>query len=104
MEQKVKKSWREASKLEWSSNINPQTETLSKDHINTGSLMRMADSLETIAKDKTNLERDVQYWKDSSKKNADKVMFLNNQMRGYKGRITTLLGQIARLNKELKSK
>ena len=61
--------------------------------------MRMADSLETIAKDKTNLERDVQYWKDSSKRKDKEITQLNNSMRGYKGRITNLLGQIARLNK-----
>jgi len=61
--------------------------------------MRMADSLETIAKDKTNLERDVQYWKESSKRNADDLVLLNNKIRGYKGRITSLLGEIARLNK-----
>ena len=91
----VKKSWREASKSNWASDA----DKLNSDQINSGSFMRMADSLETIAKDKTNLERDVQYWKDSSKRNAEQVELLNNKIRGYKGRITTLLGQIARLNK-----
>ena len=95
MDQKVKKSWREASRGNWQSD----KENLSHDHINSGSFMRMADSLETIAKDKTNLERDVQYWKESSKRNADDLVLLNNKIRGYKGRITSLLGEIARLNK-----
>jgi hypothetical protein len=99
MEQKVKRSWREASKGNWSSD----KEKIDHSHINSGSFMRMADSLETIAKDKTNLEREVQYWKDSSKRNAAQVELLNNKIRGYKGRITNLLGQIARLEKQLKS-
>ena len=91
----AKKSWREASKSNWASDH----DKLNSDQINSGSFMRMADSLETIAKDKTNLERDVQYWKDSSKRKDQEIAQLNNSMRGYKGRITTLLGQIARLNK-----
>ena len=95
MDQKVKKSWREASRGNWQSD----KENINHDHINSGSFMRMADSLETIARDKTNLERDVQYWKDSSKRKADEVTLLTNKIRGYKGRVTTLLGEIAKIKK-----
>jgi len=95
MDQKVKKSWREASRGNWQSD----KENISHDHINSGSFMRMADSLETIAKDRTNLERDVQYWKDSSKRKAEEVTLLTNKVRGYKGRITSLLGEIAKIKK-----
>jgi hypothetical protein len=99
----VKKSWREASKGGWVTTLDPATETLTNDQINSGSFMRIADSMEIIAKDKHRLEQDLQYWKESSKRKDGEISLLNNKIRGYKGRITTLMGEIARTGKLNKS-
>ena len=90
----VKRSWREASKGNYAPG---EGKNFTVENINSGSLQRMADSLETIAKDKTRLEQDAKYWKDSSQRKAAEIELLNNRIRGYKSRITTLMGKITRL-------
>ena len=90
----VKRSWREASKGNYSPG---EGRKFTAENINSGSLQRMADSLETIAKDKTRLEQDARYWKDSSKRKDEEIKLLNNKIRGFKSRITTLMGRITRL-------
>lgn len=96
MGEMVKKKWREESRKEWFSNTD-QAQEISHEALNSGSFMRMADSLESIAKDKTRLEQDAKYWKDSSKRKDEEIKLLNNKIRGFKSRITTLSGKIVKL-------
>jgi hypothetical protein len=90
----AKRSWREASKVDYTPR---EGESISAENINSGSFQRMADSLEMIAKDKTRLEKDAQYWKESSKKKDEEIILLTNRIRGLRSRITTLLANISRL-------
>jgi len=92
----VKKKWRDESRKEWFSNAD-SSQPISNEQLNSGSFMRMADSLESIAKDKTRLEQEAKYWKDSSKRKDEEIKLLNNKIRGFKSRITTLMGKITRL-------
>lgn len=90
----LKKSWRESSRENFTQkDFMPVT----TESINAGSFQRMADSLEMIAKDKTRLEKDAQYWKESSKKKDEEIVLLTNRIRGLRSRITTLLANITRL-------
>lgn len=41
-------------------------------------------------KERRNLQRDVQYWKESSKRKEKDIKVLTNKIRGYKSHITRL--------------
>lgn len=72
----------ESRKINWGSN----DESLNLDQINTGSVLRIADSLETIAEDKENLieERDkFKRWYKEEREEKEMILRSNAGLRGY---------------------
>lgn len=70
--------FREASKQRWTSNT-------SVEHINAGSLQRIADAMELSCKDREKLERDyllMRRWRDEAKACSERLARSNAALRG----------------------
>lgn len=90
---KVFKSYRGESRANYGMTVNPSA-TANIDQINCGSFMRMADSLESIARDKVSLERQLKYHKER----ADDLEY---QLATEKKRSAALRGVINRMKRRL---
>lgn len=88
------KKWREASRADWGTNIDPETENLSVEHVRTGAFLRIADALETVAKDRIQMEKDLKYYKEAYNKSKDKIESLTRSISSYKSHITRLKNKI----------
>ncbi|TDQ12210.1 hypothetical protein ATK78_1344 [Pedobacter metabolipauper] len=56
-----------------------------------GAILTVHDTeTDLTSKEKLNLKRDVQYWKESSKRKDKDIIHLNNKVRGLKSHITRL--------------
>lgn len=47
-------------------------------------------------KDRRALEADIKYWRDSSKRKDKEITLLESKIKGLKGHITRLQGQLSR--------
>lgn len=75
--------FREASKGQW-------TSAGDVDHINAGSLQRIADASETMAKNFLELQRDRDWWKSRAEDRARTITYLGHSIRSLRGVITRL--------------
>jgi predicted RNase H-like nuclease (RuvC/YqgF family) len=91
---KVFKNWRDASKANWGTSLDPELETLNADQIKTGALLRIADAVETVAKDRIQMEKSLKYYKDAFEKSQAEVANLNHKISGYKSHITRLKNRL----------
>lgn len=101
-----KTSFREASRKFNFTNTNFE-DTFTTDQINEGSFQRMADALETIAKDKTKLTDRIEYLESSEKSLNERNLNLwrsNNALRGHITRLKKQLTISQREYKELVNK
>lgn len=80
-----KKDIRGISRNDWSSEIPVNLET-----INTGSLQRIADSLEKMEKPFDKLIRDNEYYRERNKRQQDRIQSLERSNSALKGHITRL--------------
>ncbi|MFZ3193710.1 MAG: hypothetical protein WA154_10975 [Moraxellaceae bacterium] len=79
-------SLRAASKIEWVST----SESLTLEQINTGSLLRIADSLEKVAIRHTELMRERDYWERecrAAREDRDALRRSNASLRGHMKRV-----------------
>jgi len=91
---KVFKKWRDSSRADWGSNIDPEIENLSLEHVRTGALLRIADAIEVVAKDRVQMEKDLKFYKDAYHESRDEVESLNRSISTYKSHITRLKNKI----------
>lgn len=75
--------------------------TVTHEGVRTGSLQRMEDALEVIAKDKTQLEKDLAYYKDLASMRLVQNDSLIKENRGLKGWITRHKNKISALNTQI---
>ena len=81
--------FREDSRKRWNSNT-------SVEHINAGSLQRIADAVELSCKDREKLERDYAYIRkarDLAQERADRLARSNSALRGVIKRMKRLAAQ-----------
>jgi hypothetical protein len=81
---KAFKSWREASRSNIGTKIDTELESLGAERIQTGAIMRIADAVEIIAKDKVKLEQDLDWYKKSYERRGVEIVALENQIKGLK--------------------
>jgi chromosome segregation ATPase len=91
---RIFKSWREASKGNLGTNLDPDLHTLSTDQIKTGALLRIAHAVETVAKDRVQMEKSLNYYKEAYENSQDEIANLNHKISGYKSHITRLKNKL----------
>lgn len=64
--------------------------TLTIDQLNAGSLLRIADAMEVVAKERVDLQQQLQFWKQHAEVLEATRKRLNNTIRAMKGQITRL--------------
>lgn len=72
------KTFREHSKTQFT------TDSATVEVITAGSLQRIADAVEVMAKDRVQLERDLQWYKDQYARRGIEIMNLESQIKGLK--------------------
>ena len=80
------KSYKEDSKK----NYGTYSDALTLEQINTGVLMRIADSVEKMEQPYLRLIREMEYYRDQTKKLKYENDFLKNSNRGLKSYITRI--------------
>ncbi len=93
------KTLKDISKQNWSGKEG-QT-TFSLEEIRLGALLRMADSMEVMAKDRVKLEKDLAFYQELSGKRWDTIESLTNRVRGQKSVVTRYKNKITSLEKSL---
>jgi hypothetical protein len=91
------KTFREASRT----NFTVPGSTYTNEHLQAGSLMRIADSMEIIAKDKTDLlstieklKKDVEYWRRLFYERSEQLATMTKRCNTYKGHFNRLRKRI----------
>jgi hypothetical protein len=80
------KDFRKESRSCWGA----RDRALNINEVQVGCFLRMADSLELIAKDKQKLENEVRMYKEWYQERKNRCAILEKRIAGYKGRITYL--------------
>lgn len=87
-------SFRKESRLDYGGEKPDETHSLNLDQLQTGCLMRIADAVEIIAKDKESLEQrlksakdSLEYWQDRANKYEKTVQVLKGHMTRLKKKI-----------------
>lgn len=76
-------------------------EKVSHDGIRTGSLQRIADARELIAKDRVKMEQDLRWYKESYNSARQEILSLESQIKGLRISKTRFRNQLDALkNKE----
>lgn len=88
------KSWRDASRSNFGTNLNTELESLDAERVGVGALMRIADAVETVAKDRIQLEKSLKYYKDAYENSQAEIANLNHKISGYKSHITRLKNKL----------
>ena len=86
---KVRKNYREESRKNYGNDFE-EREGVSVEQLNAGSLMRIADATEMMAKDRVRMENDLEYYKRRLKEKEVDVKHLarsNAALRGHIGRL-----------------
>lgn len=91
---KVFKSWKEASRGNWGTNLNTELESLDAERVGVGALMRIADAVELVAKDRLKLEKDLDYYRKAYHESQTTIVNLNHKISGYKSHITRLKNKL----------
>jgi len=91
---KTFKSWKEASRANWGTNLEAEVENLSADQVKTGALMRIADAVELVAKDRIQMEKDLNFYRTQYQKSQAEIVNLNHKISGYKSHITRLKNKL----------
>lgn len=82
------KSYRDSSRVNYGTNDDAKSLTL--EQINTGSLLRIADATELMAKNHIQLQNDLDWYKKRYPEQREEIAHLNNRIRSLKGVITRL--------------
>lgn len=81
------KNYREASRdKNWGTN----DDNLNRDQINTGSFLRIADAMEFMAKDRLQMERDLDWYKKKYAEHNETIKRLERSNAALKGHIKRL--------------
>lgn len=88
----VYKDFRKESKTIWGENL-PADQYPNRDDLKFGAMLRIADSLEIIAKDKTNLEYWLKHYQEKSVRLEEENVRLANRIRGFQGYIKKIKNQ-----------
>ncbi len=78
-------NFKEASKQVWTSNN-------STEHINAGSLQRIADACELMAKNYTSMQNDLKWAKDRNQRLERELLTMTRSNRSLRGYIKRLKG------------
>jgi predicted nucleic acid-binding Zn-ribbon protein len=79
---------REASKQKWTSKNTIE-------HINAGSLQRIADATEAMAKNYTAMQTDLDWYKRQYTERGERIAYLRRSRASLQGQITKLRKQLA---------
>lgn len=88
-EVKVFKSFREYSKKDFGRTV-AEDDNLSNSDLHLGAVLRMADSLEIIAKNHKQMEQDRDFYKKQYIDASDEIYHLKKRCAGLKSRITRM--------------
>lgn len=88
------KSFREESRKNYG--VTSEERVVSNDDLQIGALLRIADSMEIMCKDRVKLENDNKYLRDRIKQLNQEIESLKRQSAAYKGKFNNLK------NKEVK--
>jgi len=80
------KTYKEQSRINWGST----EEKLTLEQINTGAILRIADATESMAKNYTQMENDLKYYKDLANDRLKIITSLNNVNSVLRGHLTRL--------------
>ncbi len=90
------KDYRAESRLSWGSN---QEGPIDREQITLGCILRIADAVETVAKDRIKMESDLKYYKDAYRREQETIKALRNQITGLKAAKTKYKNQLNELKK-----
>ena len=79
------RNMREMSRVQWTTK-GPD----SNENINCGSLLRIADAVETMARDRVQLERDLAWYKDHHTRDQEYIGFLERSRASLRGVATRM--------------
>lgn len=65
------------------------------DEVNCGSFLRIADAMETMAKDRVQLERDLAWYKQKYEEHREEIQRLCNSNRALRGHLKRLKNKTA---------
>lgn len=80
------KSYREESKTNWGTS----GEIFNNDHIQLGCILRIADAMELMVKDREKMIRELDWYKEAYGRKRDDNDRLYKRISGYKGAITKI--------------
>ncbi|MDM8174827.1 hypothetical protein QT327_10740 [Olivibacter sp. 47] len=90
------KSFRKQSRVDWGRNL-PDTENLTNEELKLGAILRIADSMEIMCKDRLKLESDLKYYKEVYSERGDRISQLEKRLATYKGHVTRLKNELSKL-------
>lgn len=86
--------YRAGSRTNWGRHLE-DNQQLSREDLQLGCLLRIADATELMAKRHAELQQSLDYYKSIAAERADEITYLKNQLRGARGSITRLRKRIA---------
>ncbi len=78
------KNYKDQSRINWGTT----SETLTLEQINTGAILRIADATESMAKNYTQMERDLKYYKELSERRGESLIKSHRLVSSLKGHLT----------------
>lgn len=82
------------------SKIQTTAEALTIEVVVAGSLQRIADSMEVMAKDRVQLERDLQWYKENYARRGETIRSLESQIKGLKIAKSRFKNQLDKVKEE----
>lgn len=80
------KPYKKESRADWGRDV-PSDENMNRDDLQFGCLLRIADSLETLARDRNRLEADLSYYKNQTKDLQDENARLRRSQAALRGHL-----------------
>ena len=83
------KSYKEESKSNWGARLE-DGDQVSNDNLKLGAILRIADATEAMAKNYTQIEENLKYFKGLAKRRLEGIVRLENKNRGLRSVITRM--------------
>lgn len=83
------KSYREGSRANWGKSLN-EGENLNPEDIHLGAVLRIADAVEIMTKDRVQLEKDLRWYKERNHEKTKEIDRLKKSVSAYKGKYNGL--------------